>query len=85
MKKDQQNIVLEEMKRTVRNIRDAAKNSDTCYSPEAIKNNMLQYFSGLAYAKEMATGNEYHWSNGENGNEWTVVIYKNGKERRYQV
>ena len=85
MTKDKQYIVLEEMKNTVRKIRDAEKNADCFYTVEAIINNMRQYFTGLAYVLEIATGNEYHWSNGESGFDWAVVVFKVGKERRYEV
>lgn len=85
MTKIQRQTILEEMKRTVRNIRDAEKNADAYYSAETIKRNMSNYFCGLAFALEIETGREYHWSNGVNGNEWAVVEIVKEKEIRHSV
>jgi len=82
MTRDKQNIILEEMKGTVRKIREAVE-------VEAVDEvrSFNTYFLGLAYVMEVETGNEYHWSYEEDGKESAVVVLdsKTGKERRYKV
>lgn len=80
MTKKQQQTVIDKMKETIGYIRDAEKNADAFYSAETIKNNMREYFCGLAYALEVATGKEYNWSNGTDGNTWALVIQCNTSE-----
>ena len=72
---------------TIEFIRDAEKNADAFYSAEAIRNNMNEYFTGMACMLELITGNGYHWSNGENGNEWALVIFNGstGIEERISI
>jgi hypothetical protein len=77
MTKKQQLTVIEKMKETIGYIRDAEKNADAFYSAEVIRNNMNEYFAGLAFALEAATGYEYHWSNGTDGNTWALVAEHN--------
>ncbi len=82
MTKKQQLVVINKMKETIGFIRDAEKNEDYFFPAEKIKSNMGNYFTGLAFALEAATDNEYHWSNNENG--WALVIQSQGKEDEYQ-
>jgi hypothetical protein len=84
MTKEQKNTILEEMKRTIKNYRDAEKNADGFYSKESIENNMAQYFTGLQYTMELLTGLEWHWS--YDGINYSVVsIDKKGKEIYYKI
>ena len=76
----QHQIIIDKMKETIGYIRDAEKNEDVFYSAETIRNNMSEYFGGLAFALETITGKEYHWSNGTDGNTWALVIRESGKE-----
>jgi hypothetical protein len=70
----QRQIIIDKMKETIGYYRDADKNADAYYDADKIRNNMLQYFTGLAFALEAITGKEYHWSSGEDGNTWSLVI-----------
>jgi hypothetical protein len=85
MTKIQRNTIIKKMKDTISYIRDAEKNADAFYSAETIRMNMSNYFTGLAFALELETGNEYHWSNGTDGNSWALVEIKKGKEIRYPL
>ena len=85
MKKSQKDAVIDKMKETIGYIRDAEKNADGYYSAETIRQNMGHYFTGLAFALELETGNEYHWSNGIDGKDWALVEMKKGKEIRHSL
>lgn len=80
MNKDKQYIILEEMKATVGGIREDMKNGN-----ELGFKVLNERFLTMAYVMEVATGNEYHWSCNEDKTEWAVVIFKDGKERRYSI
>jgi hypothetical protein len=82
MSKKQQLVILDKMKETIGYIRDAKKNADSFYSADMIIKNMSEYFCGLAFALEVVTGKEYHWSNGVDGDKWSLVILNNGLEDR---
>lgn len=85
MTKAAQAKVVARMKETIGHIRDAEKNADAFYPAETIRHNMSEFFCGLAYALEAATGTEYHWSNGTDGNTWALVVCERGsKEDRYE-
>ena len=83
MNKMQQQKVIDNMKETIGYIRDAKKNSDAFYSANTIRSNMSNYFTGLAFALETATGKEYHYSSGVDGLTWALVIQEKGKEDLY--
>ena len=86
MTREKRTILLEEMKKAVRDFRDAKINADYLYTEETIKNNKLQYLTGLQYAMELMTGKTWAWSNGETGLDWAVVeIDNNGKQRYYRL
>lgn len=74
MNKTQLQAIICEMMQTAQSIRDAHKNADGFYTESEIKNNMMQYFAGLAKVAEILTGDEWHWSNDETG-KWSVVRY----------
>jgi len=80
MKTEQRNVIADEMIKTIGYIRDAEKNADAYCPAEKIRNNMMQYFSGLAFALEAMTGKEYHWSNGTDGKTWALVLQSGGKD-----
>ena len=76
---DFEKIVIEEMKETVKNIRDAHKNQDAYFSVDRIKSNMNNYFTGLQFALEKKFNKEYHWSN--NGSEYYIVVISKGNKK----
>lgn len=78
MTKTQQQLIIKEMKQTIGYMRDAEQNADSFYSALAIRNNMHQYFTGLAYALSAITGNDYIWSTHDNN--WSLVVSKSGNE-----
>lgn len=67
-----------EMMQTLIYIKDAKKNEDLHYGESQIKNNMMQYFAGLAKAALLTTGKTYMW--GFNGSFYHLVRIANGKE-----
>jgi len=80
MNKEKEYTILEEMKATVRGIKADMENGN-----ELGRKVLNERFLAMAYVMEVITGNEYHWSTNENHTEWAVVIFKNGKERRYPI
>ncbi|MGE4353535.1 MAG: hypothetical protein AB7D36_05575 [Oscillospiraceae bacterium] len=81
----QTQVITNKMKETIGYIRDAEKNADAFYSAEAIKKNMSEYFCGLAFALEAITGLEYHWSNGEDGKTWALVVQGGKADMYYHI
>ena len=83
MKKEVTQTIIGAMLDTIGYIRDAEKNADALYSADTIRNNMNEYFAGLAFALGAMTGKEYHWSNGSDGDVWALVIQESGKKDKY--
>lgn len=86
--KTQKQMIIDKMIETIKYIRDAEKNADAFYSADTIRMNMSNYFTGLAFALESITGEEYHYSArlDENNNViWSLVTIKNGNEIYYQI
>ena len=78
VKVDQISEVIDKLRETLKNYKDAEINADAFYPKETIERNMANYFCGLAETLQILTGRVFNWGRDEKG--YRLIETINGTE-----